>query len=106
MDRTANPASSAEKRGPSRWVFVPGAMPKVAKLMVEKRKDMGHDHVALCWQKGVVECLPGWFYAREGALAIGVPWDDLETLYADTKRASQTLLVLRDPKEVPTDGAH
>lgn len=106
MDRTANPASSAAKRHASRWAFLPESMPKVAKLMADKRKEVGAEHVALCWQKGVVECQPGWFYAREGALAVGVPWDDVETLYTDTNRAQFAILVVRDVKEVPAHGTH
>ena len=88
-------------------------MPRVAKLLAEKRAKLGAEHVALCWQKGVVECLPGWFYAREGALAVGVPFDDIEALYADTPRAQQVMLFVRDPVSDPlravggaTDGAH
>jgi hypothetical protein len=109
MDRNQTAANSAPGKAPSRWAFLPHSMPRVAKLLAEKRAKLGAEHVALCWQKGVVECEPGWFYAREGALAVGVPFDDLETVYAATPRAQQVLLFVRDPAAKQggsTDGAH
>ena len=50
------------------WKWLPAQMPGVARLMAEKRKQFGAEHVQLCWRRGVVELQPGWFFAREGAL--------------------------------------
>ena len=36
--------------------------------MKELRAEHGPAHVAECWRRGVVQCEPGWFFAREGVL--------------------------------------
>lgn len=59
-----------------KWGWLPSQMPGVAKLIGERRTKDGADHVKLCWQRGVVEAQPGWFFAREGSLAVGTPWND------------------------------
>jgi hypothetical protein len=85
----------------NRWSWLPQQMPGVAKLMAEKRRTMGNEHVALCWRRGVVEQQPGWFYASEGALAVGTPWagDPLITQYLEARfTPTQVLLVLRPPE--------
>ena len=81
-----------------KWGWLPTAMPGVARLIAEKRKALGDAHVAQCWQRGVVERLPGWFFAREGALAVGTPWDDpgLANFAAAQVTEAQALLVLRE----------
>lgn len=83
------------------WQWLPDQMPGVAKLLVEKRQQYGKDHVALCWKRGVVERLPGWFFAREGALAVGAPFDDpvLANFAAANVTSSQALLILRTPED-------
>jgi hypothetical protein len=65
MDRKAND-----------WGWLPSQMPTVARLIREKRRELGEAHINMCWRRGVVEQQPGWFFAREGALAVGTPWDD------------------------------
>lgn len=82
-----------------RWSWLPAFMPGVARLMAEKRQALGKAHVDECWKRGVVQCEPGWFFAREGALAVGVPWDDpeLANFAARQVTKSQALLVLREP---------
>lgn len=111
---TINPSSLYEKKvdkmdkkqDSARWAWLPQYMPGVAWLMAEKRRALGKEHVALCWRRGVVEQQPGWFYACEGALAVGTPWAD-EPVIAQYMMArftpTQVLLVLR-PVERP-DGA-
>ena len=81
-----------------KWGWLPAAMPGVARLLADKRKLMGEAHVAECWRRGVVECEPGWFFAREGALAVGTPWDEpvLANFAALQVTASQALVVLRE----------
>jgi hypothetical protein len=68
MDKELNPKK--------RWDWLPVQMPRVAALMKEKRRELGDAHVNECWKRGVVGMEPGWFFAREGALAVGAPWAD------------------------------
>lgn len=81
-----------------RWDWLPLAMPGVSRLMLEKRRLHGDAHVAECWRRSLAG-EPGWFFAREGALAIGTPWDDpaLANFAAAQVSATQALLVIRDP---------
>lgn len=51
------------------------SMPGVMRLVAEKRREWGDAHVTECQRRGMAG-EPGWFWAREGALAIGTPWDD------------------------------
>jgi hypothetical protein len=83
--------------GATRWGWLPAAMPGVARLIKEKRRELGEAHVSLCWQRGVVEKQPGWFFAREGALAVGTPWDDqvLANFALLQVSSSQALVVMR-----------
>lgn len=83
------------------WKWLPQQMPGVARLIDEKRRELGSDWVNTCWRAGVVECKPGWFYAAEGALAVGTPWVNdpvIADLLAARITATQALLVIR-PKE-------
>ena len=80
------------------WSWLPAQMPTVAKLIRDKRAEMGDRHVNLCWRRGVLEKQPGWFFAREGALAVGTPWkDDPEVInFAQLSvELGKPLLVLR-----------
>lgn len=83
----------------ARFGWLPAAMPGVARLIGEKRRLLGAEHVNECWRRGVIEREPGWFFAREGALAVGTPWDDpvLANFAAAQVTATQALVVLRDP---------
>ena len=86
----------------NRWAWLPSAMPGVARLVAEKRRLLGSAHVDECWKRGVLGREPGWFFAREGALAVGTPWADdpaLANFAAAQVTATQALLVLR-PVEV------
>jgi hypothetical protein len=92
-----------------RWDWLPTAMPGVSKLIGEKRRVLGDAHVNECWRRGMAG-EPGWFFAREGAIAIGTPWAD-NPILADFAAASitstQALVVLRTLKEMVTDdGTH
>ena len=86
-------------KGSTRWSWLPAAMPGVARLLAEKKAELGVDHVARCWQQGVVERQPGWFFAREGALAVGTPWPDIADVAGWQVSTTQALVVLRDPEE-------
>jgi hypothetical protein len=84
-----------------RWAWLPEAMPGVTKMMAEKREQFGAAWVAECWAHGVTKGEPGWFFAREGALAVGTPWDepDMEAFGARALRPGQALVILRQPAE-------
>lgn len=57
----------------NRWSWVKEAMPRVTALVVARRKRDGDAWVNQCWQRGVIEREPGWFWAYEAGIAIGVP---------------------------------
>ena len=85
--------------------WVPEAMPGVARLVAEKRRSYGAVHVKRCWAKAMAG-EPGWFFAREGAIAIGTPWDDpmLANFAALNVTSTQALVVMREPEV--GDGSH
>lgn len=83
------------------WSWLPQQMPGVARLIAEKRRALGNEWVNTCWKNGVVQGQPGWFYAAEGALAVGTPWPDdpvITSLLSARITATQALLVIR-PQE-------
>ena len=61
-----------------RFAWMPALMPGVAKLMADKRAQLGNAHVAECWKRGMAG-EDGWFFAIEGSLAVGT-CKDLELL--------------------------
>jgi hypothetical protein len=89
----------AEQQG--KWVWVPLLMPGVAKLMAEKKLQLGRAHVNKCWEYGVIRREPGWFFAREGALAIGTPWPAIAEMAGWQATPSQAMVFLR-----PLEDAH
>lgn len=99
MDSKDKGQSAAGRAGANRWAWLPQQMPGVARLMAQRRTELGAAHVTECWRRGVVQCEPGWFFAREGALAVGTPWDDpaLANFAASQITSTQALLVLREP---------
>jgi hypothetical protein len=84
----------------NRFAWLPAAMPGVAALMAEKRATYGNAHVTECWRRGVVNLEPGWFFAREGALAVGTPWDNpvLANFAALNITSTQALVIIREPE--------
>lgn len=84
-------------RSKERWDWLPQAMPGVKRLIDEKRAELGAAHVNECWKRGVLLKEPGWFFAREGALAVGTPWEHplVANFAALQVSATQALLVLR-----------
>jgi hypothetical protein len=100
MDRTEDGAKKSFD-----WLSI--HMPGVAKLVKEKRRLHGDKHVNECWRRGVLQREPGWFFAREGALAVGTPWADdpaMANFAAASVTATQALLVMKAPEVV--DGTH
>jgi hypothetical protein len=83
----------------SNWAWLPAAMPGVSRLMAEKRLTYGDAHVNECWQRGVIQRQPGWFFAREGALSVGTPWDEpaMANFAALQVTATQALVCVREP---------
>lgn len=86
----------------ARFALIRTAMPKTTELVAQRRRELGDDHVTECIRRGMAG-QPGYFFAREGGLAVGTPWDDFATTWADSARVSQVLVVLR---EGAIDGAH
>lgn len=83
-----------------RWDWLPTAMPGVARLMAEKRRLLGDAHVAECWRRSLAG-EPGWFFAREGMLAVGTPFEGdpgLANFAALHVTDTQALLVIRGPE--------
>lgn len=89
-----------------RFDWLPAQMPGVARLVRDKRAELGDAHVNECWKRGVVELQSGWFFAREGALAVGTPWDDplLANFAAASVTSTQALLLIKLPEAAC--GAH
>lgn len=96
MDKKGSAATTT-----GRWDWLRDHMPQVTALMREKRKAWGDAHVNECWRRGVLEGQAGWFYAREGPLALGVPFDDpvLAQLAMAPQIPTQAALVLRTPEQ-------
>lgn len=88
-----------------RWDWLPEAMPGVARLMAEKRRLHGAAHVAECWRRSMAG-EPGWFFAREGAIAIGTPSVDdpaLANFAAQAIPGGAALLVIGKPGQAGTE---
>ena len=84
------------------WGWLPEHMPGVAKLLATRRAELGAEWVATCWRRGVVAAEPGWFFAAEGALTVGVPVDDQMLGLWHQQRARHPdarLLDLRQPEQ-------
>lgn len=97
-----------DKKGAGgRWDWVPVHMPGVYRQMQEHRRKLGDAHVNECWRRGVVERQAGWFFAREGPIALGVPWGDdpvMRDFAAASITSGQSLVVIR-PVGGATEGA-
>ena len=78
-------------------------MPTVARLMAEKRREMGREHLAECWKRGVTLGQPDWFFAREGPLAVGTPFSDdvLRDFGASQVTPGQALLMVASVERKP-----
>jgi hypothetical protein len=90
----------------ARMTLIRDAMPGVAALVREKRALYGDAHVTHCIQQGMAG-KPGWFFAREGTLAVGTPWPDdpvMENFALLQVTSTQALLIIREPGAA--DGAH
>lgn len=81
------------------WSWLPAFMPGVANQIKQARAKWGDEHVNECWTRGVIKREPGWFFAREGALAIGTPWDDpvMANFAAAQVTSTQSLVCMATP---------
>jgi hypothetical protein len=99
MDKTGNEARK------SRWDWLPSQMPGVARLLAEKRAELGDAWVNMCWQRGVTERKAGWFFASEGALHVGTLMDDPNIIAAACARFTETQVFLQLAEKGRADGA-
>lgn len=60
----------ADKRA---WAFMVERMPKTVAHIKEARAKGQGAHVDACWRAGVLELKPGWFWAYEAGVSVGVP---------------------------------
>lgn len=95
-----------EKR--NRYWWLPEFMPGVVALMKEKRALFGDAWVNHCWKRGMAG-ERGYFYAREGPIAVGAPMCD-EDITLQITSTQCYLSMLTKPEgwkpEGVTDGAH
>jgi len=64
-------------KGKRDWVWMEAHMPEVVRQLREYREGGEGAHVNECWRRGVVCGEPGWFFAREGPITLGTPFDRL-----------------------------
>jgi len=85
----------------SRWSWLLAMIPGVVALMADKRAELGQDWIKHCWQCGVIRGVPGYFWAAEGAISVGTPWDtDMVQMHHTVSRRLQgscALFLARKP---------
>lgn len=79
----------------SRWSWLPAHMPGVARLLADKKRELGADHVNRCWEMGVNQAQPGWFFAREGVLSVGTIWPEAADIAGWQITPTQAMVILR-----------
>lgn len=93
----------------NRFAWVAAAMPLLPARIKALRQEHGDAHINLCWKRGVLEGQPGWFFARQGAVALGAPFEGAAGA-ADWAgmhlQADQVLVLIRPPAQGGSDGAH
>lgn len=63
-------------------------MPELVREIAEWRAAGLGAHVDLCWRRGVLLGEPGWFYAREGTVSLGTPFERDSPVMANAARAT------------------
>ena len=58
------------------WSWIKQHLPGVVVLLAEYREFGEGAHIDECWKRGVMGGQPGWFFAREGPVCLGTPFDD------------------------------
>lgn len=96
-----------DKKEKPNFDWLPIHMPGVTKLFREMRSKYGDAHMNECWRRGVLNKEEGWFFAREGSLAVGVPWEAplLANFAAWNVTRTQALLIIKEPGAV-SRGTH
>ncbi len=62
-----------DKKAKGSWAWMAEQMPGVVAKIKERRSAGQGAHLDLCWRRGVVALEPGWFYAYENGVSVGVP---------------------------------
>lgn len=102
----------ASIRDPGRkdWSWLPKLMPTVVDMVKERRAQDGDEWVNLCWKNGVLQGQPGWFYAFEGGISIGVPSQDFLidplVLQLREKYSQSTIVFIKQKPPRATEGRH
>jgi hypothetical protein len=55
------------------WSWLAQHMPRVVAMLRERRANGQGMHIDECWRRGVIDQEPGWFYASEAGVSLGVP---------------------------------
>jgi hypothetical protein len=80
MDKTKNTPAARQPGTPARqprdWSWFSAHMPQVAAQLAEYREAGEGAHIDMCWHRGVLRGEPGWFFAKEGAVTVGTPFDE------------------------------
>lgn len=61
------------------WEWMASHMPGVVAQLREYREAGEGAHLDECWRKGVVGGAPGWFFAVEGPISLGTPFEAAPT---------------------------
>jgi len=100
MDKKAKPKSS--------WAFMQEHMPGVVARIKEGRDKGEGAHIDLCWRRGVVSLEPGWFWAYEAGVSVGVPGPemlgDAQVQELLKQFPGLSILMLRDKAAIPQEG--
>jgi hypothetical protein len=75
----------------NRWNWLPQHMPGIARLIADKRRELGGAYVGECWKRGVLQQEPGWFFASEGSLHVGTLWPDAMQALIDLRQAAEAV---------------
>ena len=74
MDGSAAGKGSSARQS---WAFMVERMPRTVARIKEARQRGDGSHVDLCWRRGVQGLEPGWFWAYEAGVSVGVPSADM-----------------------------
>jgi hypothetical protein len=108
MDGSTAKSSSARQS----WAFMTERMPRTVARIKEARQRGEGPHVDLCWRRGVQGLEPGWFWAYEAGVSVGVPcleWLQdpvLQQLLSERPGLSVFMLRDRAVEAGAADGAH
>lgn len=81
------------------WGWLPAVMPGVARLVKEKRATYGEAWVNECWKRSIAG-EADWFFARQGAVAVGTPFmadPQCAAFGASAISGDQALVLIRVP---------